>query len=94
MQFTFNIWGKCNSGVSVVYEQWCGGDLNKIQISKQSKHIGRKHIGRIQVSWHFIYPSDFPTLPTWLTTGLWHINVHPFSHAEQQYLMYLRYCKG
>ncbi len=91
MQFTFNIWGKCNSGVSVVYEQWCGGDLNKIQISKQSKHIGRKHIGRIQVSWHFIIPVRFPYL------GLLRMRTsmfHPFSHAEQQYLMYLRYCKG
>ncbi len=29
MQFTFKIWDKCNSGVSVVCEQWCDGDLNK-----------------------------------------------------------------
>uniref|UniRef100_A0A671SVG7 Uncharacterized protein n=1 Tax=Sinocyclocheilus anshuiensis TaxID=1608454 RepID=A0A671SVG7_9TELE len=31
---------KCNSGIPVVCEQWCDGDLNKIQISKQSKHMG------------------------------------------------------
>ncbi len=28
MHFTFEIWCKCNSGVPVVCEQWCDGDLN------------------------------------------------------------------
>ncbi len=46
-----------------------------------------------QMSWHFILPVRFSYL------GLLHMRtsiVHPFSHAEQHYLMlmYLHYCKG
>ncbi len=29
MNFTFEIWGKCNSGIPVVCEQWCDVDWNK-----------------------------------------------------------------
>ncbi len=29
MNFTFEIWGKCSSGVPIVCQQWCDGDLNK-----------------------------------------------------------------
>ncbi len=44
-----------------------------------------------QVSCHFILPVRFSYL------GLLRMSasiLHPFSHAEQQYLMYLHYCKG
>ncbi len=44
-----------------------------------------------QVSWHFILPVKFSYL------GLLRMRasiLHPFSHAEQQYLIYLHYCKG
>ncbi len=34
------------------------------------------------------YPSDFTLLRMRASIS------HPFSHAEQQYLMYLHYCKG
>ncbi len=43
------------------------------------------------VSWHFILPVRFSYL------GLLRMRatiLHPFSFAEQQYLMYLHYCKG
>ncbi len=45
----------------------------------------------VPVSWHFILPVRFSYL------GLLRMRtsiLNPFSHAEQQYLMYLRYCKG
>ncbi len=43
------------------------------------------------VSWHFILPVRFSYL------GLLRMRasiLHSFSHAEQQYLIYLHYCKG
>ncbi len=43
------------------------------------------------VSLHLILPVRFPYL------GLLRMRasiLHPFSHAEQQYLRYLHYCKG
>ncbi len=43
------------------------------------------------LSWHFILPVRFSYL------GLLRMRasiLHPFSHAEQPYLMYLHYCKG
>ncbi len=48
MNFTFEIWGKCNSGVPVVCEQWCDGDLNKntdfqtIQTYRYPLELGKK----------------------------------------------------
>ncbi len=46
---------------------------------------------RTPVSWHFILHVRFSYL------GLLRMRasiLHYFSHAEQQYLMYLHYCKG
>ncbi len=43
------------------------------------------------VSWHFILPLRFSYLGLLRMSALM---LHPFSHAEQQYLMYLHYCKG
>ncbi len=43
------------------------------------------------VSWHLILPVIFSYL------GLLRMHasiLHPFSQAEQQYLIYLHYCKG
>ncbi len=53
MQFTFKIWGKCNSGVPVVCEQWCDGDLNKNTDFQTKKYIPLNLVKR-------------SCLPTWL----------------------------
>ncbi len=36
----------------------------------------------------------YPTRQIFLPRFMRALILHPFSHAEQQYLMYLNYCKG
>ncbi len=45
----------------------------------------------VLVSWHFILPIIFSYLGLLCMRAL---ILHNFSHAEQQYLMYVHYCKG
>ncbi len=53
--------------------------------------LRRQHHKGTPVSWHFILPRQI-FLPRF--TAHVRINIASFSHAEQQYLMYLHYCKG
>ncbi len=66
MHFTFEILGKCNSGVPVVCEQWCDGDLNKntdfqtIQTYGYPLELGKKII----------------CLPSWLENTAFMVSFH------------------
>ncbi len=57
--------------------------------SELSHHVLCVVVG--QVSWHFILPVRFSYLGVMRMRTL---TLHPFTHAEQLYLMYLHYCKG
>ncbi len=60
-----------------------------IVTSELSHHVLCVVVG--QVSWHFILPVRFSYLGVMRMRTL---TLHPFTHAEQLYLMYLHYCKG
>ncbi len=52
--------------------------------------VPKRLLSRAGVLTFSILPSDFPTG----ATAHAHSIFRPFSHAEQQYLMHLHYCKG
>ncbi len=62
--------------------------MNQDTLYLEKMLLRRQHHKGTPVSWHFILPVRFSYL------GLLRINIASFSHAEQQYLMYLHYCKG